>query len=346
MFCPSCGNQNPDQASQCGRCGAQLQAAPKPQKFKGTMMMSSAADIVAPGFAGGPSAPQPFAPPAAPERPTSPDDMLDAPTIMQAPGDVPGAYMAQRAALTQPQGTGNVNATMAMDASAFGLMGSAPAAPPPPAPPQQEFGASTVAVDGSAFGLGAPASPNHPPGPPRNAPQGPPPNAWGAPPQGPPQQQQQPMPPQQQPEISTGGIASTVAVDISQFGLGGAGAPANPYGAPQGQQPQQNFGGYNPQGMNPGMQQQGMNPGMQQQGMNPGMQQGMNPGMQGMNPGMQGMNPGMQQQGWAQQQMAPLRPPPSSVTPSGRSNTMLILVMVALVLVFVGAGVGMYFLRR
>jgi zinc-ribbon domain len=344
MFCPSCGNQNPDQATQCGRCGAQLQAAPKPQKFKGTMMMSSAADIIAPGFQGGPTAPQPFAQPATPERATSPDDMIDAPTIMQAPGEMPGAYMAQRAALTQPQGTGNVNATMAMDASAFGLIGNAPAAPPEPS--VQEVGASTMAVDASAFGLGAPSLQNNPPGPPRNAP---PPNAWGAPPQGPPPQQQA-MPPQQ-PEISTGGIASTVAVDISQFGLGGAGAPANPYGGPQGpqgypqqqqQQGPQNFGGYNPQGM-----QQGMNPGMQQ-GMNPGMQQGMNPGMQqGMNPGMQqGMNPGMQQQGWAQQQMAPLRPPPSSVSPGGKSNTTLILVMVFLVLVLMGAGAGMYFLRR
>ena len=334
MFCPSCGSPSPDNAAQCQRCGTRLQtAAPAAQKFKGTMMMASSAELLAQAGIN-PAAPAaPAAPPASqqgqfartvaggfpamdgqPDRATNPDDMIDAPTIMQAPGmDGPssGFGAPPRTVPTQPQGTANVNATMAMDASAFGVTPGPAPRPMPSAPPTgPETGASTVAVDASAFGLGGA------PQPPMGAPP-PQPSPWGQPPA--------PQAPPAQPEISTGGVASTVAVDISQFGLGGAPGPGpqggapNPYGAPA-PQPPQGYGGYNP-GMQPGM-----NPGMQP-GMNPGMQQGWQQGPQPAHP---------------PHAMAPLQPPPSS----GGGKTLLILGVVGVLIVGLLAAGAMIFLRR
>ena len=87
---------------------------------------------------------------------------------------------------------------------------------PAPAPEPEEHGSSTMAVDASAFGMGGPGAPGMPPSStPPFAPQRPP---QAPSPQSPPQQPY----PMNEP---TSGVASTMAVDISAFGLGGPGQP-------------------------------------------------------------------------------------------------------------------------
>ncbi len=194
------------------------------------------------------------------------------------------SFQAQQPQQPQQSPPGS-SATMAMDASAFGL--GIPGGPSPggfgqpgPQPPQ----------GGGGFGQPGPQAPQGgggfgQPGP--QAPQGGPgPNMFAGLPQNEP-----------------GGIASTLAVDASAFGLGGMmggpggpGAPGMPPQGPYGQQPgMQPQGGY---GQQPGMQPQGgfgQQPGMQPQGgfgQQPGMQQG-GYGQPGMQPGGYGQ-PGMQ----------------------------------------------------
>ena len=135
-------------------------------------------------------------------------------------------------------------------------------------------------------------------------------------------QNQGPQHAQQPPPGASGGISSTVAVDISAFGLGGPGQPGgpggpSPYGpGPQGPQgyPQQGHpqGQFNP--MQPGPQ------GYPQQGQfNP-----MQPGPQGYPQGPQGQFNPMQPQGFPQ--------PPATAAPAGNKNVMLIVVGLAVFL--------------
>lgn len=182
--------------------------------------------------------------------------------------------------------------------------------PPQHQPPQHQpaVSSSTVAMDASAFGLGGLGTPGGPQGgfgqPQPQGPQG----GFGQPqpqPQGPQGGFGQPQPSLQQgpgggganmfpglPQSEPGGIASTLAVDASAFGLGGlAGGPGGPGMGPQ--------GGF---GQQPGMQQgaYGQQPGMHPQGAY-GQQPGMQPGGYGQQPGMQqggyGQQPGMYPQG-------------------------------------------------
>jgi len=53
MFCPKCGQQNPDEAKFCGKCGAVVSAAPAPQPSfatPGAASVTSNTGVVSPAM--------------------------------------------------------------------------------------------------------------------------------------------------------------------------------------------------------------------------------------------------------------------------------------------------------
>ncbi len=253
MFCPNCGHQNPENAANCQRCSAPLASGaatvgkPAP-KFKGTMLMTSSSENFGPP--GGPPRPPPgnaaqfqktmvggisVVDPASLGGDDN-DDGFEARTVMQ-----PSQFDAQR----PPPGP-----TPAAGGPGLGAPPRAPAPPTPPAPPRAPTptgamtGASTMAVDASAFGLpgaGPPAAPQRPqtpaPQPAAQRPQTPAPQ--------PAAQRPAPQAPVHTPDDdAVSGVASTLAVDASAFGLGGPGMTCGTGGpSPFGQPPQQQQGG-------------------------------------------------------------------------------------------------------
>lgn len=53
MFCPKCGQQNPDEAKFCGKCGAAVSAAPASQPNRAVPEAAKDTGVISPGMKNG-----------------------------------------------------------------------------------------------------------------------------------------------------------------------------------------------------------------------------------------------------------------------------------------------------
>jgi uncharacterized membrane protein YvbJ len=53
MFCPKCGQQNPDEAKFCGKCGAAVSAAPAGQPNRAVPEAAKDTGVISPGMKNG-----------------------------------------------------------------------------------------------------------------------------------------------------------------------------------------------------------------------------------------------------------------------------------------------------
>ncbi len=319
MFCPNCGNQNPENAPNCVKCGFALKAA-APQKFKGTMMMAE-------GLGAPPPGPGPGAVGAA--RPGAPAK-LKGTMVGVAPPSMGAAPAPPQ--LHSPEPPANpLGATFALpDAAAMGVGapygggGGAPGGAPAGAPKMQtQLGG--YAVPGADMGYGQPSQAAAPA--PWGAPAPADPGAMGG--QMPPQGFGAPAP-QPEPAFDPG---------FGQFQQNFAQAEQQQAQQAFGAQP---FGGAGGPGMGPDMGMGGPGMGMGGPGMGaPGMGMGMSaPGMGG--PGMGMGAPGMGDPNMGGQQGfgggAPGGGGGGGMVPAGDVNTTLPLVLSVVSLFCCGLG--------